>query len=67
MRLFLHFRFILRQFSGVGSQTGTFLLCVALSMISLLSLLYTKRIPLRLQLRSQLKDWRTSWPIAGKK
>ncbi len=37
MRL-LHPGFIRRQFSGAGSQTGIFLLCVALSMLALVSL-----------------------------
>ena len=34
----LHLGFIRRQFSGAGSQTGIFLLCVALSMLALVSL-----------------------------
>lgn len=34
----LHPGFIRRQFSGAGSQTGIFLLCVALSMLALVSL-----------------------------
>jgi putative ABC transport system permease protein len=34
----LHRGFIRRQFSGAGSQTGIFLLCVALSMLALVSL-----------------------------
>ena len=34
----LHARFVLRQFSGAGSQTGIFLFCVALSMLTLVSL-----------------------------
>lgn len=33
-----HPRFIVRQFSGAGSQTGIFLFCVALSMLALVSL-----------------------------
>ncbi len=34
----LHLKFIRRQFSGAGSQTGIFLLCVALSMLTLVTL-----------------------------
>ncbi len=34
----LHPNFVRRQFSGAGSQTGIFLLCVALSMLALVSL-----------------------------
>jgi len=34
----LHVRFVRRQFVGAGSQTGIFLLCVALSMLALVSL-----------------------------
>ncbi len=36
--IFLHRRFVTRQFSGAGSQTGIFLVCVALSMLALVSL-----------------------------
>jgi putative ABC transport system permease protein len=36
--MLLHPRFIRRQLSGAGSQTGVFLLCVALSMLALASL-----------------------------
>jgi putative ABC transport system permease protein len=35
---FFHPRFIRRQFSGAGSQTGIFIFCVALSMLALVSL-----------------------------
>ena len=34
----LHLRFVRRQFSGAGSQSGIFLVCVALSMLALASL-----------------------------
>lgn len=37
-RLIFHPRFVRRQFSGAGSQTGIFLFCVALSMLALVSL-----------------------------
>ena len=36
--MIVHPRFIRRQFSGAGSQTGIFLFCVALSMLTLSSL-----------------------------